>query len=50
MFKYENGTVTAEKPVRPVPDSRDAFLAAIAVHPGTGKVYVCNEGSTKSWC
>ena len=44
VFKYEKGTVTTEKPVRPVPDSNDAFLAAIAVHPVTGKVYVCNEG------
>jgi YVTN family beta-propeller protein len=44
VFKYENGTATAEKPVRPVPGSKDAFLAAIVVHPVTGKVYVCNEG------
>src|ERR1039458_4826325 len=44
VFKYDKGTVTAEKPVRPVPDSNEAFLAAIAVHPMTGKVYVCNEG------
>ena len=44
VFMYEKGTVTAEKPVRPVPDSNEAFLAAIAVHPMTGKVYVCNEG------
>lgn len=44
VFKYENGTVTAEKPVRAVPGSKDAFMAAIVVHPVTGKVYVCNEG------
>ena len=44
VFKYANGTVTAEPPVRPVLTSRDAFLAAIVVHPVTGKVYVCNEG------
>jgi YVTN family beta-propeller protein len=44
VFKYDKGTVTAEKPVRPVPTSEDTFLAAIAVHPTTGKVYVCNEG------
>ena len=29
VFKYANGTVTAEPPVRPVLTSRDAFLAAI---------------------
>src|ERR1017187_4844820 len=44
VFKYANGTATAEAPVRPVPGSKEAFLAAIVVHPGTGKVYVCNEG------
>src|ERR1035438_4035100 len=44
VFKYANGTVTAESPVQPVLTSRDAFLAAIVVHPVTGKVYVCNEG------
>ncbi len=44
VFKYENGIVTAEKPVRPVPGSKNVFVAAIVVHPVTGKVYVCNEG------
>src|ERR1039458_7095509 len=44
VFKYANGTATAEAPVRPVPGSKEAFLAAIVVYPGTGKVYVCNEG------
>jgi YVTN family beta-propeller protein len=44
VFKYENGAATPEKSVRPVPGSRDAFLAALVVHPVTGKVYVCNEG------
>ena len=44
VFKYEKGTATAEPPVRPVPGSKDAFIASIVVHPVTGKVYVCNEG------
>ena len=44
VFKYDNGKVTAEKSVRAVPGSKDAFVAAIVVHPVTGKVYVCNEG------
>ena len=47
VFKYENGTATAEKPVRPVPGSKNAFVAAIVVHPVTGKVYVCNEGRAR---
>ncbi len=44
VFKYENGKVTEETSVRPVPRSGSTFLAAVAVHPTTGKVYVCNEG------
>ena len=44
VFKYENGKATAEQSVRAVPDSKNAFIAAIVVHPVTGKVYVCNEG------
>ncbi len=44
VFKYQNGRATLEKTVRPVPASKSTFLAAIAVHPATGKVYVCNEG------
>ncbi len=44
IFKYKDGQVTEEKTVQPVPKTTDTFLAALAVHPGTGKVYVCNEG------
>ena len=44
VFKYENGAATAGETVRPLPGSKEAFLAAIAVHPVTGKAYVCNEG------
>lgn len=72
-FRYENGSVTADRAVSPAPDpgggmpSRTGrhrelqtpqgnlpqdpfiFLAGIAVHPGTGKLYVCNEADGLVW-
>ena len=49
-FKYANGKATPAAPATPFkPDGSGLFLAGIAVHPRTGKVYVCNEGNHEIW-
>ncbi|MSU21852.1 MAG: phosphoesterase [Pedosphaera sp.] len=49
VFKYMDGKATPETPVKPSTTSAPAFLASIAVHPTTGKLYVCNEGNQEIW-
>ncbi len=49
LFKYADGQATAEAPVKPSPGASPVFLASIAVHPGTGKLYVCNEANHEIW-
>ena len=44
IFGYTNGTATFSRAVS-LSRRRTGFLAGIAVHPGTGKIYVCNEGT-----
>ena len=44
VFGYTNGVATYSRAVA-LARPRTAFLAGIAVHPNTGKVYVCNEGT-----
>jgi YVTN family beta-propeller protein len=34
---------------QPKGSQRDNFLAGIAVHPETGKLYICNEGTNEIW-
>ncbi len=48
-FQYTEGTLTAEKPVKPMPEGRNVFLAGLAVHPKTGQLYVCNEANHEVW-
>jgi YVTN family beta-propeller protein len=48
-FKYADGNATADGSVKPSPDATGTFLASIAVHPTTGKLYVCNEGGHEIW-
>ena len=48
LFKYADGKATAEPAVKPSTDS-PVFLAGIAVHPVTGKIYVCNEANQELW-
>ncbi len=47
IFKYADGKATLEQSVQP--GSGEVFLAGIAVHPTTGKLYVCNEANHEIW-
>jgi YVTN family beta-propeller protein len=49
VFKYEKGELTAGEPVKPDSQAQDVFLAGIAVHPASGKLYVCNEAAHEVW-
>ena len=49
VMTYAAGAVSTNQPVKPLPDADRTFLAGIAVHPVTGKVYVCNEGNHEVW-
>jgi len=44
-FKYANGEAAPDRSVQPYPENTNAFLSGIAVHPVTGRLYVCNESS-----
>ena len=48
VFQYQDGQLCAGKPARPA-TARGIFLAGIAVHPQTGKLYVSNEGNHEVW-
>ncbi len=49
VFDYADGKATPAAPVKPLTSDAPVFLAGIAVHPGTGKLYVCNEGNHEVW-
>ena len=49
VFNYADGKVTGTNAVQPAAEATGVFLAGIAVHPTTGKVYVCNEGNHEVW-
>ncbi|MCC6820680.1 MAG: phosphoesterase, partial [Verrucomicrobia subdivision 3 bacterium] len=49
IFKYADGQATPVDPVNPAPDEAGAVLGSIAVHPTTGRLYVCNEGNHEIW-
>src|SRR6266542_6129477 len=49
VFKYAKGEAAPERSVQPNLESTNVFLAGIAVHPVTGKLYVCNEGNNEVW-
>ena len=49
VFAYKNGRLTPGEAVKPAPDERGAFLAGIAVHPRTGRLYVANEANHEVW-
>src|SRR5207245_7164104 len=48
-FSFAKGRAEADKTVTPAPDAARTFLAGMAVHPASGKVYVCNEGNGEVW-
>jgi len=48
-FSYVDGKADLERSVKPSPEATDVFLASIAIHPGTGKLYLCNEANHEIW-
>jgi YVTN family beta-propeller protein len=49
VFKYADGKATPTGAVKPSPTAVTVFLAGMAVHPTSGKVYVCNEANDEIW-
>ncbi len=60
VFNYADGTATPASPVAPaaiagaVPSAAETagapvFLAGLAIHPSTGRIYVCNEANHEIW-
>ncbi|MDO8544790.1 MAG: bifunctional YncE family protein/alkaline phosphatase family protein [Opitutaceae bacterium] len=49
VFAYRDATATPGASVRPSKEPRPVFLAGIAVHPRTGRVYVANEANHEIW-
>jgi YVTN family beta-propeller protein len=49
VFTYADGKATPAEPVKPAPEALATVLGGIAVHPTTGKLYVCNEGNHEVW-
>jgi YVTN family beta-propeller protein len=45
IYDYANGAATYDRHVSLAKEEEDTFLAGIATHPETGKIYVCNEGT-----
>jgi len=49
VFGYANGTAATSELVDIASGAKNTFLAGIAVHPETGKIYICNEGNHEIW-
>ena len=49
VLNYADGKAALDRSVKPGPEGEEMFLAGIAVHPGTGKLYVCSEGEDEIW-
>ena len=49
VFGYENAGLTASPSVKIGTEGEPCFLAGIAVHPETGRLYVCNEAAQQVW-
>jgi YVTN family beta-propeller protein len=49
VFSYGEGQAVFDRSVKPNPEAEEVFLAGLAVHPRTGKLYVCNEGNSEIW-
>ncbi len=49
VFNLRDGKASAADAVAPAPDAEPVFLAALAIHPKTGKLYVCNEANHEVW-
>ena len=49
VFNYADGKASPKEQVRPRASKSLVFLAGIAVHPGSGALYVCNEANHEIW-
>lgn len=49
VFHYANGELTAQPTVKVGAEGEQCFMAGIAVHPDSGKLYVCNEANQEVW-
>jgi YVTN family beta-propeller protein len=49
VFTYANGAAAVDRSVKPEAGAAQVFLAGLAVHPGTGKLYACNEANHEIW-
>jgi len=49
IFTYTNGVAAFDRSVKPEAGAETVFLASIAVHPVTGKLFACNEGNHEIW-
>lgn len=49
VFKFSGGGAEFDRSVKPAASGSPVFLAGIAVLPGTGKLYVCNEANHEVW-
>ena len=49
VFNYARGKATPTDAVKPSSEAGPVYLAGIAIHPTTGKVYVCNEANHEIW-
>jgi len=48
VFTYADGKASPAEGVKPEVEG-PVFLAGMAIHPGTGKLYVCNEANHEIW-
>jgi YVTN family beta-propeller protein len=49
VFSYEGGTAALKKSTEPSPGAASTFLAGLAVHPQTDRLFICNEGNEEVW-
>jgi YVTN family beta-propeller protein len=49
VFTYAAGEAAFDRDVRPALDATNVFLAGLAVHPRTGKLFVCDEANDEVW-
>lgn len=48
-FDYVDGAASLRLSAKPATNSIDTFLAGLAMHPKSGRLYVCNEGGQEIW-
>jgi YVTN family beta-propeller protein len=49
VFNYANGEAAFDRSIKLDADGAESFLAGLAVDPGTGKLYGCNEANQEIW-